>query len=123
MDLTGNQYARDIQSALDFGLVEKPNNQRIEPNKAITREEAAMLIWRVANKKQVPVSSKVALIGQTNPWAVDGVQYVVSKGLYGPEVKPNSRGEIDYKSKQPMLRQEAAALLSLFSQRFISNEQ
>ncbi|WP_438769119.1 serine hydrolase [Brevibacillus sp. JB24b] len=123
MDLTGNQYAGDIQSALDFGLVEKPNNQRIEPNKAITREEAAMLIWRVANKKQVPVSTKVALIGQTDPWAVDGVQYVVSKGLYGPEVKPNSRGEIDYKSKQPMLRQEAAALLSLFSQRFISNEQ
>ncbi|QIC07792.1 serine hydrolase [Brevibacillus sp. 7WMA2] len=121
-DLPGNEYAGEIQSALDYGLVEKPNHQRIEPNRPITREEAAILVWRVANKKQVPPSAKVSLSGKTDSWAMDGVNYVVSKGLYGPEVKPNSRGEIDYKSKQPMLRQEAAALISLFAQRFVSSE-
>ncbi|RAP28209.1 Beta-lactamase [Brevibacillus laterosporus] len=121
-DLTGNKYAGQIQSAADLGIVQKSNNHRIEPNKAITREEAAMFVWRLVDKKQGPASSKVVLIGETDPWAIDGVKYVVSKGMYGPEVKPNSRGEVDYNSKQPMLRQEAAALLSLFSQRMISNE-
>lgn len=122
-DLTGSKYAGKIQMAVELGIVQGSNNYTIEPNKAISREEAAILVWRVANKKQVPASSKVVLAGETAPWAIDGVKYVVSKGMYGPEVKPNSRGEIDYKSKQPMLRQEAAALLSLFSQRMISNNQ
>lgn len=55
---------------------------------------------------------EVKLDGNTDSWAVDSVKLIVALGLYGPEVTQNTDGSIDYQSKQPMLRQEAAILIA-----------
>ncbi|MNC70301.1 hypothetical protein D3C75_1210960 [compost metagenome] len=62
-------------------------------------------------------SSGAKLAGDTAPWAVDAVKYIVNNGMYGPELALNSAGALDYRSTEPLLRQEAAALLSLFCNR------
>lgn len=60
-------------------------------------------------------AEKAKLSGRTDAWALEGVHFVVAKGLYGPEVVKGRDGSLDYKSEQPMVRKEAAALLSRFA--------
>lgn len=51
----------------------------------------------------------------TDAWAEDAVKFIVGMKFYGPEVILSADGAADYKSKQAMTRQEAAALLYLAS--------
>lgn len=47
--------------------------------------------------------------------AEDAVKFIVGMKFYGPEATLSADGAADYKSKQAMTRQEAAALLYLAS--------
>ncbi|WP_182914924.1 hypothetical protein [Paenibacillus thiaminolyticus] len=60
-----------------------------------------------------PVEGTTA--GDTDAWAEDAVTFIVGIKFYGPEVTLSADGAADYKSKQAMTRQEAAALLYLAS--------
>ncbi|CQR52578.1 serine hydrolase [Paenibacillus riograndensis] len=114
------KYLGYVQKAIELGLVQgRGPEQSFAVTADITRQEAAVLMWRAAMIAGVNMaqSSGVKLAGDTAPWAVDAVQYIVNNGMYGPELAPNSAGALDYRSTEPLLRQEAAALLSLFCNR------
>ncbi|GGF98057.1 hypothetical protein GCM10010912_48490 [Paenibacillus albidus] len=115
-DKVDSSFSGLVQSAMDMGFVQgrgRPE-QLLDLNEPITRQEAAMLIWRMAARLQGPVKAQAQLAGETDKWAEESVKYVVSHTLYGPEIVPDRSGAVNYQSKRPMLRQEAAALLDLF---------
>lgn len=114
------KYLGYVQKAIELGLVQgRGPEQSFAVTADITRQEAAVLMWRAAMIAGVNMtqSSGIKLAGDTAPWAVDAVKYIVNNGMYGPEIALNSAGALNYRSTEPLLRQEAAALLSLFCNR------
>ncbi|WP_433943071.1 serine hydrolase [Paenibacillus sp. SN-8-1] len=110
-DTTGHRYAAQIQTLVEYGAVTGYAKDKFEPDRPITREEAAVLLWRISQQfVNTEVSAKLS--GITDSWAQPAVEFVLGSGLYGPEVKPNQDGLVNYHSRSPMLRQEAAALLT-----------
>lgn len=123
-ELEAKDYLGYVQKAIELGLMQgRGPEQSFAVTAAITRQEAAVLMWRAAMIAGVNMSksSGFKLAGDTAPWAVDAVQYIVNNGMYGPEIARNSAGTLDYQSNDPLLRQEAAALLSLFCNRLSLN--
>ncbi len=79
-----------------------------DPNAVITRQTAAVMIQ---NLKALKPASKVRLSGQMDAWAVEAVVALVSQGVIDPDTTVQADGTVDFRSNQPLLRQEAAALL------------
>ncbi|WP_019911106.1 serine hydrolase [Paenibacillus sp. HW567] len=111
-DTKGNPYEAYIQSAYEIGIVSGYTNGTFNPDQPITREEAATLVWRLVKivLSAAPVQSD--LKGPYSSWASEGLQFVAGKRLFGPDVQTSSTGPVDYRPKDIMLKQEAAALLS-----------
>ncbi|NOV02711.1 serine hydrolase [Paenibacillus planticolens] len=84
-----------------------PNYQ---PDSPVTRQMAAVMIQ---NLRQAEPGAKVTLRGETDAWAVEAITALVSQGIMDPDTKINSDGSINFRSKQPLKRQEASALLDL----------
>lgn len=78
------------------------------PTAPITRQTAAVMLQ---NLKQVNPAADVKLIGQTDDWAVDAITALVSQGIVDPDTTFHANGSVDFRSAQPLLRQEASALL------------
>ncbi|MNK28633.1 D-alanyl-D-alanine carboxypeptidase precursor [compost metagenome] len=120
-DAVGHRYAAQIQTLVEYGAVTGYAKDKFEPDRPITKEEAAVLLWRISQQfVNTDVSAKLS--GITDLWAQPAVEFVIGSGLYGPEVRPNQDGLVNYHSRSPMLRQEAAALLTKAA-RFILAEQ
>lgn len=116
-DAANSPYAAEIQTALEFGLVSGTARGAFEPDRPITRQEAAVVLSRAllllfGSIGAEPLPAK--LKGDTDAWALEGVQTAVARGYYGPEAVKDASGAIDYRSKQPLLRQEAAAMFYRF---------
>lgn len=116
-DAANHPYAAEIQTSLEFGIVEGTASGRFEPDRPITRQEAAVVLARAlllgfGAAGAVPIEAK--LKGDTDEWALEGVETIVARGYYGPEIVPDADGAVDYRSKLPMLRQEAAAMFYRF---------
>ncbi|WP_028592100.1 serine hydrolase [Paenibacillus massiliensis] len=114
-DIADSPYKKEIQAAYEFGIIKGSGGGKFKPLEPISREAAAMIVWNMASAYLYASPLKENLGGTTDPWATEGVQFVVAKGLYGPEIAKASDGTVDYRSKEPMLRKEAAALLSTFA--------
>ncbi|ETT37454.1 hypothetical protein C161_13123 [Paenibacillus sp. FSL R5-192] len=110
-DTQSSPYAAYIQTALELGIVQGNTRGLFHPDQAITRQEAAVIISRTAQQLLGAPAVTADLIGSQDRWAEEGVQFVVALGLYGPEVSVSSTGAVDYRSKQPMLRQESSVLM------------
>lgn len=111
-DIEGHPLAAYIQFAHDqLGMVKGDGTGRFHPDRLATRQEAAAMIWNVY-QLQYPadVFTGVELAGETDVWAVDAVKMMAILGLYGPELTMTETGAVDFHSKQPLTRQEAAAL-------------
>ncbi|UHA73797.1 serine hydrolase [Paenibacillus sp. 481] len=99
-----------IQSLVESGIITRMNNGRFEPNKQITRQEAAHMLYTL--HKMIGKAPRTAkLSGKTDDWALEAVQMLVAGKMHGPEVRVQPDGATDFKSTQPLLRQEAAALI------------
>ncbi|MEC0170341.1 serine hydrolase [Paenibacillus graminis] len=111
-DTKGNQNEAYIQTAYEIGIANGFTNGMFNPDQPVTREEAATLVWRLVKivLSAAPVQSD--LKGPYSSWAAEGLQFVVGKQLFGPDVQTSSAGSVDYRPKDIMLKQEAAALLS-----------
>ncbi|MEC0127355.1 serine hydrolase [Paenibacillus pabuli] len=110
-DTLSSPYAAYVQTALELGIVQGNTRGWFHPEQAITRQEAAVIISRTAQQLLGAPAASANLAGSQDGWAQEGVQFVVALGLYGPEVSVSSSGAVDYKSKQPMLRQESSVLM------------
>lgn len=111
-DLEGHPSAPFVQQAYELGLVKGTSTEEFKPDRPITRQEAAVMIWR-AYTAQYPAElfDTVALAGETDEWAVPAVKMIAGLGIMGPEVVIAEDGTIDYLSKKVLNRQEEAAIL------------
>lgn len=92
-DTRNSPYAAEIQTALEGGVITGMPKGTFEPNRSITRQEAAVILSRLLQLGLgIMPSAKVQLKGQTDAWALDGVQHIVASGYYGPEVTPMRTG-------------------------------
>ncbi|OBY77285.1 penicillin-binding protein [Paenibacillus sp. KS1] len=115
IDISDSSFAKEIQSAYELGVIQKPESGKFHPQELLTRQEAATIIWRMAFNHVGTGPKEARLSGSTDTWAREGVQFVIAKQLFGPEVIQGKDGAFDYRSKQPILKQEAAAMLSTFA--------
>ncbi|WP_211747805.1 serine hydrolase [Paenibacillus sp. Marseille-Q4541] len=111
-DWASHSAAGYIQAGYEIGMIEGADEKQFNPDRVITRQEAAVMLWRIY-KQQYPeqLFSHVKLSGETDTWAVPAVQMMVGLGLYGPEVKVQEDGTANYQSRKPLIRQEVAALM------------
>ncbi|GFN32184.1 beta-lactamase family protein [Paenibacillus xylaniclasticus] len=114
-DIVDSPYKQEIQAAYEFGIIKGAGDGKFHPLRPITRAEAASIVYNlaVAYLHAAPLDAK--LEGSVAPWAAGGVKYVVAKRLYGPDVTESPNGAVQYRPNDPMLREEAAALLSKFA--------
>ncbi|MFD0588628.1 serine hydrolase [Paenibacillus sp. GCM10027627] len=111
-DLEGHAAAAFIQQAYELGMVNGNGKGKFHPNKVITRQEAAVMMWRLLAGQYEPEAFQgIKLAGKTDKWAVPAVQMMVAFGYHGPEVKISKDGATDYQSKKALTREELAAIL------------
>jgi len=110
-DIEDSAYKGDIQGALELGVITGTNKGTFEPDRSISREEAAVIISRILQLSGYPASeSKVKLAPGTAKWAEPAVKMVIDMKLYGPEVTVKN-GVTEFNSKAAMNKQELAALM------------
>jgi D-alanyl-D-alanine-carboxypeptidase/D-alanyl-D-alanine-endopeptidase len=111
-DLEGHSAAAFVQQAYELGLVKGTTTNMFEPDRNITRQEAAVMMWRVFSQKYpAELFESVKLSGETDKWALPAVKMIVKLGIYGPEVQEPEKGVFNYASKKVLNRQEEAAIL------------
>ncbi|MBP1997064.1 serine hydrolase [Paenibacillus eucommiae] len=110
-DIENSPYRKDIQAALESGLLNGTGEDLFEPDRPIRREEAAAIVYRLLAGSGIRVSDSTAVLAPgTSKWAVDAVSSAVIWKLHGPEVT-ESNGRFDYGSQRALNKQELAALL------------
>ncbi|MDT9724888.1 penicillin-binding protein [Xylanibacillus composti] len=111
-DIAGHPAAPYIQAAYEMGLVAGDGQGLFEPDRIITRQEAAVLIWN-SLKLQYPeeLFADVQIADDISEWAQPAVRMIVALGLYGPEVQIDADGTVHYLALNPLTRQEEAAIL------------
>ncbi|WP_276353836.1 serine hydrolase [Cohnella caldifontis] len=111
-DIQGHPLAAYIQAAYDLGMIRGDGKGRFDPDRIATRQEAAAMVWNVYRQLYPDaLFADVALQGETDPWALPAVKMATALGLYGPEVARTDGGAADFRSKEPVSREEEAALL------------
>ncbi len=111
-DLKGHDAAYYVMIAHTLGLVNGTSAAKFEPDRVITRQEAAVIVWR-AYQAQYPAElfENVKLAEGTAEWAKPAVQMLAVLGIHGPEVIVSEDGTVDYLSRKSLNRQEEAAIL------------
>lgn len=111
-DLQGHPDAAFVQMAVEIGMVQGTAGGEFRPDRVISRQEAAVMIWRLLSA-QYPdeLFSDVKLAGNTDKWAIPAVKMAVALGLYGPGIKVDAKGAVDFKSREALSKQENAAIL------------
>ncbi|MGO4696742.1 serine hydrolase [Paenibacillus sp. 2TAB26] len=118
-DLKAHPYESEIQTLLEIHVLSGTSAQRFEPDRTITREEAAVIIYRLSRFLGFPpIPAKLS--GKTSAWAEEAVQFIVGARLYGPEIKTTDKGT-DFRSRDPLLNKEAAVILNRFAKLFASS--
>lgn len=110
-DVENSPFRKDIQAAVESGLLQGTGEGLFKPDRPIRREDAAAIVFRLLAGSGIRVpDSTAALAPGTSKWAVDAVSSAVIWKLHGPEVT-ESNGMIDYGSRRALNKQELAALL------------
>jgi CubicO group peptidase (beta-lactamase class C family) len=110
-DIENSPYRKDIQAALEAGMLNGTGNGLFEPDRPILREEAAAIVFRLLTVTGIRMPNSTAVLAPgTSEWAVDAVSSAVIWKLHGPEVTELA-GIFDYGSQRALNKQELAALL------------
>ncbi|MEK4063924.1 MULTISPECIES: serine hydrolase [unclassified Paenibacillus] len=110
-DTENSPYRKDIQAAVEAGMLNGTGSGMFEPDRPILREEAAAIVCRLLTVTGIRVPDSTAVLAPgTSKWAADAVSSAVIWKLHGPEVT-ESNGMFDYGSQRALNKQELAALL------------
>jgi hypothetical protein len=110
-DIENSPYRKDIQAAVEAGMLNGTGNGLFDPDRPILREEAAAIVFRLLTVTGIKVPNSTAvLVPGTSKWAIEAVSNAVTWKLHGPEVT-KSNGKFDYGSQRALNKQELAALL------------
>lgn len=75
----------DVIQAYNLGIVRGVSSTQFDPNRKITREEAATMLMRVAKLLEYPNTVTTSLsfsdMEKVSDWGLDGVNYVSAKGI------------------------------------------
>ncbi|WP_262679896.1 serine hydrolase [Paenibacillus sp. J5C2022] len=117
-DLEGHPSAAYVQLAYESGMVKGTTSGTFAPDRTITRQEAAVILWRALSLKYpANLFDEVSLSGEVDEWAKQAVQMMVGLGIIGPEVRIGDEGATDFLAKEQLTReQEAAILFKLLTQ-------
>lgn len=111
-DAAGHGMEPEIQAAAEMGLIAGLPDGRFAPDQALTRQEAAFILYRLMQLQGAGVAPAARFEEKPADWAADAVNMMIVAGLYGPEVTTGADGSWQYRPRDAMLRQEAAALLA-----------
>ncbi|MEG0597434.1 MAG: S-layer homology domain-containing protein [Oscillospiraceae bacterium] len=108
--VAGTWYTKAVNWAAGQGVVSGVGNNRFDPDGTVTREQAAAILYRYAQKSGIevpPASGATAQPDMTKvpAWAVDGVQWAVRSGML------TDRGAGGLILGEPATRAELAAML------------
>ncbi|MDQ0191721.1 CubicO group peptidase (beta-lactamase class C family) [Paenibacillus wynnii] len=110
-DIENSLYRRDIQAAVEAGMLNGTGNGLFDPDRPILREEAAAIVFRLLTETGIRIPEPAAKLAPgTSKWAIEAVSNAVTWKLHGPEVT-ESNGKFDYGSQRALNKQELAALL------------
>jgi len=116
VDVKAHSYESEIQTLVEIQVLNGTSPQNFEPDRIITREEAAVIVYRLSQYLGFPaIPSKLS--GKTSPWADEAVQFIVGAKLHDSEVQTTEAGA-DFRSRDPLLHKEAAAILVKFAKLF-----
>jgi len=111
-DLAGHPNAGYVQAAFEIGLVQGNGKGSFKPDQAITRQEAAAILWRMLVGQYEPEAfQSIKLAPGTAEWAADAVRTLIAFQVHGPEVQVKEDGTIDFLSGKTLNRAEEAAIL------------
>ncbi|MCM3782401.1 beta-lactamase family protein [Neobacillus mesonae] len=109
-DMEGHPFAGYVQNAAELGGIVGTPSQNFEPDRPISRQEAAAIIWRTAHNALGMTGVPAKLSVEPAAWADEAVQFMVGMGIHGPEVTKDENGSADYRPTEQLLRKEAAAI-------------
>lgn len=107
-DMDSHWAAGYVQTAWNHGLIEGTGEYVFSPDRSLTREEAAAIMWRQMSSRGL--SAAVADTGSRkeaekgSSWAKESVEQCMTHKLFGPAFASGT-------FRDPLTRQEAAALL------------
>ena len=80
-------YAEPVKWAVTSGVANGEGNNRFRPDRPVTREETAVMLYRYAQRTgnrivcTVDAGKKFKDAGQVSPWAADAVDWAASNGI------------------------------------------
>nr|WP_242069305.1 serine hydrolase [Paenibacillus dendritiformis] len=110
-DIEANPHLRHINTLAERGIIKGAAGGAYEPDRAISRQEAAAILWRTLVQVAPAKPSEAALAGTADSWAAEAVQSIAARQLFGPDTVPGPDGRIDVRAADPLLRREAAYML------------
>jgi len=111
-DIAGHPLAPYVQRAYEMGMVNGDGRGNFAPDRPVTRQEAAVMIWNTYRRLYPEeLFTDILLADGTASWAEDAVRMMVAVGLHGPEVTRTEDGAVDYRSAAQLTREEEAAFL------------
>lgn len=79
----GSWYAAAVAWAEAEGIITGINDTTFDPMGAATREQIAVMLWRMAGKPEVAETTlRFADSDEIDTWALDAMRYVVAEGLF-----------------------------------------
>lgn len=124
-DTVGLWAEREIETAAEAGFVQGITDTTFAPNKAMTRQDAAMLLVRAFQSTSPPEQlaalpvDKIKLAQQGNAEADKAMKIIVAVGLAGPDLTMKDKETVDFRPNDPFTRQEAAYWFAQFIYKFI----
>ncbi|MCM3633441.1 serine hydrolase [Paenibacillus camelliae] len=112
VDTKGHKLEKEIQTALELGLLKGMPGGSFAPDEPLKRQEAAAIVYRLMQLQGAGVAPQAKLKDTPSPWAADAVNMMLLAGFYGPEVSVDEDGDWNYRPQDTMLRKEAAAMLA-----------
>jgi hypothetical protein len=114
-DLTADWYRQAVRWGYDSGVVKGVSADRFAPTDALTREQLAAMLYRMAGGfLQMDVSAQASLTAfpdgaQTSDWAAQAMSWAVATGL----IQGDADGRLD--PQGVATRAQAAAILCRFA--------
>ena len=112
-DVQDDPNVQAIQLFTELGGITGYPDGTFRPDQPITREEAALMVFRIASASYGTSLSESTVTFSDPPssWAADGVKFMIDSQLYDQEVQRDPDGTYNYRPTAPLLRQEAAITL------------
>jgi hypothetical protein len=115
LDISNHWSAPYVRAAYQAGIIDGTSATTFSPEQPVKREEAAAMIWRLAQSKGVASEATLPFVDAPDAWAISAVSGVLANGWYAADTSKSGEKWV-YRPRDTMTRQEMAALLDLSMQ-------